>query len=176
MTSVSACHIIIQIPIQPVGSGRPQRESNPGPPQQESRALYRMSYRLPPPPVFLAPRKKYNLYTCILESLTDSGYLEDNSLISVMKSRTPTPLPRLFDSQTNFVVLALFSATIILTRRKENINANKQKTDFQILQRLSDLHYLFNATNEIIYAGFSLFFFQKYWRKHMNLWLNGCLK
>ena len=29
----------ILAPNQPVGSGRPQRESNPGPPHQESRAL-----------------------------------------------------------------------------------------------------------------------------------------
>ena len=34
MTSVSACHITLT-PTQPVGSGRPQRESNPGPPHQE---------------------------------------------------------------------------------------------------------------------------------------------
>ena len=38
MTSVSASHIILT-PTQPVGSGQPQRESNPGPPHQESRAL-----------------------------------------------------------------------------------------------------------------------------------------
>ena len=38
MTSVSAGHIILT-PTQPIGSGRPQRESNPGPPDQESRAL-----------------------------------------------------------------------------------------------------------------------------------------
>ena len=38
MTSVSAGHIIL-IPTQPVGNGRPQRESNPGPPHQESCAL-----------------------------------------------------------------------------------------------------------------------------------------
>ena len=38
MTSVSAGHIILS-PTQPVGSGRPQWESNPGPPHQESRAL-----------------------------------------------------------------------------------------------------------------------------------------
>ena len=43
MTSVSAGHIILT-PTQPVGSGRPQRESNPGPPYQESRALPQ-SYR-----------------------------------------------------------------------------------------------------------------------------------
>ena len=42
---VSAGHII-QTPTQPVGSGRPQRESNPGPPHQESRALPQ-SYRAP---------------------------------------------------------------------------------------------------------------------------------
>ena len=38
MTSISAGHIILT-PTQPVGSGQPQRESNPGPPHQESRAL-----------------------------------------------------------------------------------------------------------------------------------------
>ena len=46
MTSVSAGHIILT-PTQPVGSGRPQRESNPGPPHQESRAL---PTELPRPP------------------------------------------------------------------------------------------------------------------------------
>ena len=38
MTSISAGHIILT-PTQPVGSGRPQRGSNPGPPDKESRAL-----------------------------------------------------------------------------------------------------------------------------------------
>ena len=38
MTSVSAGHIILT-PTQPVGSGRPQRGSNPGPSHKESRAL-----------------------------------------------------------------------------------------------------------------------------------------
>ena len=37
MTSVSAGHIILT-PTQPVGSGWPQRGSNPGTPHQESRA------------------------------------------------------------------------------------------------------------------------------------------
>ena len=46
MTSVSAGHIILT-PTQPVGSGRPQRVSNPGPPNQETRAL---PTELPPPP------------------------------------------------------------------------------------------------------------------------------
>ena len=45
MTSVSAGHIILT-PTQPVGSGRPQRESIPGPPHQESRPL---PTELPPP-------------------------------------------------------------------------------------------------------------------------------
>ena len=38
MTSVSAGHIILA-PTQSVGGGRPQRESNPVPPHQESRDL-----------------------------------------------------------------------------------------------------------------------------------------
>ena len=38
MTSISAGHIILT-PTQPAGSGRPQRGSNPVPPDQESRAL-----------------------------------------------------------------------------------------------------------------------------------------
>ena len=38
MTSVSAGHIILTT-TQPVGSGRAQRESNPGPPHQESHFL-----------------------------------------------------------------------------------------------------------------------------------------
>ena len=49
MTSVSAGHIILT-PTQPVGSGRPQRGSNPGPAHQESRAL---PTELPRPPYFL---------------------------------------------------------------------------------------------------------------------------
>ena len=47
MTSVSAGHIILT-PTQPVGSGRPQQESNPRPPHQESRAL---PTELPCPPL-----------------------------------------------------------------------------------------------------------------------------
>ena len=46
MTSISAGHIILT-PTQPVGNGRPQRESNPGPPDQEPRAL---ATALPRPP------------------------------------------------------------------------------------------------------------------------------
>ena len=46
MTSVSAGHIILT-PTQPGGSGRPRRESNPGPPHQELRALPTELPRLP---------------------------------------------------------------------------------------------------------------------------------
>ena len=46
MTSISAGHIILT-PTQPVGSGRPQRGSNPGPPDQKSRVL---PTELPHPP------------------------------------------------------------------------------------------------------------------------------
>ena len=46
MISFSAGHIILT-PTQPVESGRPQWESNPGPPHQESRAL---PTELPCPP------------------------------------------------------------------------------------------------------------------------------
>ena len=46
MPSVSASHNILT-PTQPVESVRPQRESNPGPPHQKSRAL---PTGLPPPP------------------------------------------------------------------------------------------------------------------------------
>ena len=46
MTSVSAGHIILT-PTQPVGSGRPQRESNQGPPHQSSS----LPTELPRPPV-----------------------------------------------------------------------------------------------------------------------------
>ena len=53
MVSVSAGHIILT-PTQPVGSGRPQRGPNPGPPHQESRAL---PTELPPPPP-PPPKKK----------------------------------------------------------------------------------------------------------------------
>ena len=38
MTSVSAGHIILE-PTQPVERGRPQRESSPGPPHQESQTV-----------------------------------------------------------------------------------------------------------------------------------------
>ena len=41
MTSVSAVHIVLT-PTQLVGSGRPQKELNPGPPHQESHALPKM--------------------------------------------------------------------------------------------------------------------------------------
>ena len=56
MASVSAGHIILT-PTQPVGSGRPQRESNPGLPHQESHAL---PTELPHPLHCEKPKRKLN--------------------------------------------------------------------------------------------------------------------
>ena len=56
MTSVSAGHILLT-PTQPLGSGRPQWESNPGPRHQESRALLT---ELPPPPPLLQGRHDFH--------------------------------------------------------------------------------------------------------------------
>ena len=66
MTSVSAGHIILTA-TQPVGSGRPQRGSNPGPPHQESRAL---PTDPPRPPFWYAPEW---LFVCIFGSMLYSG-------------------------------------------------------------------------------------------------------
>ena len=62
MTSVSAGHIILT-PTEPVGSGRSQRESNPGPFHKESRAL---PTELPPPP----PRMNQTGIACLAYSLS----------------------------------------------------------------------------------------------------------
>ena len=59
MTSVTAGHIILT-PTQPVGSGRPQRDSNPGPHDQESCALPTELQRPPPPPPPPCMRAKSN--------------------------------------------------------------------------------------------------------------------
>ena len=72
MTSISAGHIILT-PTQPVGSGRPQRGSNPGPPDQESRAL---PTELPRPPVQGAQRtktEKKNWGSQIFDEMTRNG-------------------------------------------------------------------------------------------------------
>ena len=60
MTSGSAGYIILT-PTQPVGSGRPQQELNPGSPHQELSAL---PTELPHPPVRYY--KRYILYVGIL--------------------------------------------------------------------------------------------------------------
>ena len=71
MTYVSAGHIILT-PTQPVGSGRPQRESNPGPPKLESRAP---PTELPPPPPPPAPSRNTKLKLQIPQS---RNYLCEN--------------------------------------------------------------------------------------------------
>ena len=70
MTSVSDGHIILT-PTQPVGIERPQRESNPGPPHQESRAL---------PTELPAPRSLFTLciarhYIFMRKSPRDIGFV-----------------------------------------------------------------------------------------------------
>ena len=64
MTSVSAGHIILT-PTQPVGSGWPQRELNPGSPHQESGALpTKLSPPPPPLPTSIAVRKNTKVPIC----------------------------------------------------------------------------------------------------------------
>ena len=63
MTSVSAGHIILT-PTQPVGRGQPQRESNPRPSQQESRAP---PTELPRPPKSLEDGLQRDRYGALTE-------------------------------------------------------------------------------------------------------------
>ena len=70
MTSVSAGHIILT-PTQPVGSGRPQRESNPGPPHQKSRAL---ATELPRPQTKVGTVTFANFYNSIF---LEGRYMEN---------------------------------------------------------------------------------------------------
>ena len=71
MTSVSAGHIILT-PTQPVGSGQPQRESNPGPPHQESSAL---PTELPRPPVEVVQERKLLLVVSIHNFFLSTKFL-----------------------------------------------------------------------------------------------------
>ena len=89
MTSVSAGHIIL-IPTQPVGSGRPQRGSNPGPPDQESRAL---PTELPHPPPDLQkpplnPAVKALLNTELCASLAVRGNSFKRSVFLCLEDKT----------------------------------------------------------------------------------------
>ena len=66
MTSISAGHIILT-PTQPVGSGRPQRGSNPVPPDQESRTLPTELPRPPKEVLFeISAGHWINLYSAII--------------------------------------------------------------------------------------------------------------
>ena len=66
MTSISAGHIILT-PTQPVGSGRPQRRSNPVPPDQETRALPTELPRPPKEVLFeISAGHWINLYSAII--------------------------------------------------------------------------------------------------------------
>ena len=63
----------------PVGSGRPQRESNPGPPHQESRALQTQLPPPPPPP----PRSKSKI---VKKSKRYIGYSTVNTILQLLET------------------------------------------------------------------------------------------
>ena len=96
MTFISAGHIILT-PTQPVGSGRPQWESNPGPPDQELRAL---PTELPPPP---PPRH----VDCTQKSTAVGSYriVVDSTLM--LTQRPPPPPPPSF-KKSGFCLRCLF--------------------------------------------------------------------
>ena len=91
MTSVSAGHIILT-PTQPVGSGRPQRESNSGPPHQESCAL---PTELPSPPGQFAKEEEsmavLNLFWTFFAIKTGDGFntFDDHLLEMFMWQSVP---------------------------------------------------------------------------------------
>ena len=105
MTSISAGHIILT-PTQPVGSRRSQRGSNPGPPDQESRALPTELPCAPPPPPPLFPLQQIHFYwsSPSLSSTTGTFLLEfplsflDNKYISTRPSPPPPP-PSFLDNK-----------------------------------------------------------------------------
>ena len=100
MTSVSAGHII-QTPTQPVGSGRPQRESNPGPPHQESRALPQ-SYRAP---LWKGRRKRKSTETTSTTLICSPGTLYSFLKDKEAMKHNPRPMIHcsyLSDKNSNF--------------------------------------------------------------------------
>ena len=118
MTSVSAGHVILT-PTQPVGSGRPQRESNPGPPHQESRAL---PTELPPPPLPLWRNVSHipdrALYLCItVESVHKVAYyvvsLSNSLSLSLSFSLSLSRLSLSF-SLSHFLSLLLSQSILFL--------------------------------------------------------------
>ena len=84
MTSISAGHIILT-PTQPVGSGRPQRGSNPGPPDQESRAL---PTELPRPLAETVIQIKRLYYNVIQFNFKDFSNINKNSFTHISASLT----------------------------------------------------------------------------------------
>ena len=87
MTSVSASHIVL-IPTQPVGSGRPQRESNPGPPHQESRAL--PAELPPPPPIIIIKHNQKFLEMKLNRRLTRRLYITGPEVLGGPEIRAET--------------------------------------------------------------------------------------
>ena len=83
MTSVSASHIILT-PTQPVERGRPQRESNPGPPHQESRAP---PTELPRPP-FTGNREWGSVDTMGDDNSRSHLFAADNLILIILGDKT----------------------------------------------------------------------------------------
>ena len=84
MTYFSAGHIILT-PTQPVGSGRPQRESNPGPPHQESRALpAELPPPPPPPPPCLTQQNMHMIFAAHIDRFSTLNFQDKlcNSLVA----------------------------------------------------------------------------------------------
>ena len=86
MPSVSAGNIILT-PTQPVGSGQPQRESNSGPPHQESRAL--PTELPPPPPFFFSQPVSQSKYFLPSQRVIPRNALKQKTPCSVPNARYP---------------------------------------------------------------------------------------
>ena len=105
MASVSAGHIIVT-PTQPVGSGRPQRESNPGPPLQESRALPQ-SYRAPElfatPPRPSIKQQNTETSTAVISRFTADipSKLKLRNSVNLQKINIPELLKKTFDDKAD---------------------------------------------------------------------------
>ena len=88
MTSFSAGHIILK-PTQSVESGRTQRESNPGPAHQESRAL---PTELPHPPLFYIKTKKLKLTFKISQTFVLQNAVNVKAIHSSLKQTAGLPV------------------------------------------------------------------------------------
>ena len=104
MTSVSAGHIILTL-TQPVGSGRPQRGSNPGPPHQELRALPIVHSKPELYETILSRSRFYNYYSLAIprtiETIVGSADGVDFFLPKVVQCATNSHYKRRTDNRSN---------------------------------------------------------------------------